>query len=343
MYFRCSQCGYENGPDYRFCGMCGAPLPSSQPAAAPAPVPRPSESKPAPVSGPSFLGRADEPGRSADYLLEDEEEPHSSHWRLYLALVILIVAGVLIWARWRQYGYPWAAQPTSATAQSPAAASPAGPAVDSSGSASGSSAPSASSSATSPAAEHPAPVPEHTAEAAPIASAPPPAQATEVAEHPASAPPSPAAETPASAAGQGAEATGSAPKQDAGAAAPTSPVAPKEQPKPAPTAPAASSSAGDSLVVEGEKYLYGNGVPQDCDRAVRSLTKAAAKSNPKAQTLMGAMYATGHCAARDLPTAYRWFAKALHNDPSNVRLERDLQMVWNQMTPGERQLATRSE
>jgi TPR repeat protein len=96
-------------------------------------------------------------------------------------------------------------------------------------------------------------------------------------------------------------------------------------------------------VVEGEKYLYGNGVPQDCDRAVRSLTKAAAKSNPKAQTLMGAMYATGHCAARDLPTAYRWFAKALHNDPSNVRLERDLQMVWNQMTPGERQLATRSE
>jgi hypothetical protein len=55
------------------------------------------------------------------------------------------------------------------------------------------------------------------------------------------------------------------------------------------------------------------------------------------------MFATGHCAARDLPTAYRWFAKALHNDPTNVRLERDLQMVWSQMTPGERQLATRSE
>jgi hypothetical protein len=54
------------------------------------------------------------------------------------------------------------------------------------------------------------------------------------------------------------------------------------------------------------------------------------------------MYATGHCASRDLPTAYRWFARALHNDPSNVRLERDLQMVWNQMTPGERSLATRS-
>ncbi len=37
----------------------------------------------------------------------------------------------------------------------------------------------------------------------------------------------------------------------------------------------------------------------------------ARQSNPKAQTLLGAMYATGHCVGRDLPNAYRWFAKAL--------------------------------
>ena len=61
----------------------------------------------------------------------------------------------------------------------------------------------------------------------------------------------------------------------------------------------------------------------------------ARQSNPKAQTLLGAMYATGHCVSRDLPTAYRWFAKALHGDPGNSRVQRDLEVLWKQMTPEE--------
>ena len=69
----------------------------------------------------------------------------------------------------------------------------------------------------------------------------------------------------------------------------------------------------------------------------------ARQSNPKAQTLLGAMYATGHCVNRDLPTAYRWFAKALHGDPSNSRVQRDLEVLWKQMTPEERQLAMKSQ
>ena len=65
----------------------------------------------------------------------------------------------------------------------------------------------------------------------------------------------------------------------------------------------------------------------------------ARQSNPKAQTLLGAMYATGHCVGRDLPIAYRWFAKALHGDPGNSRVQRDLEVLWKQMTPEERLVA----
>ena len=27
MYVRCAHCGYDNSPEYRFCGMCGGSLP----------------------------------------------------------------------------------------------------------------------------------------------------------------------------------------------------------------------------------------------------------------------------------------------------------------------------
>jgi len=268
-----------------------------------------------------------EPRSGTDYLLEDEEETSSSHWRLYLALVILLVAGVLIWARWRQYGYPWD-QPGAPPRQ--AAANQAPPPAE------GTSSPSASPAASPASAggDHAAAIQDIKEPTPTVPAAPPPARE----EHASPVPPAAAAQTADAAPAP--EASVPAPKPDTET---PRPAPPKTQPKPAPAAPAVSSSAGDSLAAEGEKYLYGNGVPQDCDRAIRTLTKAAAKSNPKAQTLMGAMYATGHCATRDLPSAYRWFAKALHNDPSNVRLERDLQMVWNQMTPGERQMATRSE
>jgi hypothetical protein len=40
-----------------------------------------------------------------------------------------------------------------------------------------------------------------------------------------------------------------------------------------------------------------------------------------------------------LPTAYRWFALALHLQPDNQVLQNDLQNLWSQMTQPERQLA----
>jgi len=105
-----------------------------------------------------------------------------------------------------------------------------------------------------------------------------------------------------------------------------------------------SSSAGvnDSLEADGEKYLYGTGAPQNCGLAQKKLLAAASHANPKAQSVLGTMYATGHCVPRDLPRAYRWFAKALQQDSSNLRIEDDLKSLWNHMTPGERELALRN-
>jgi TPR repeat protein len=106
-------------------------------------------------------------------------------------------------------------------------------------------------------------------------------------------------------------------------------------PAPAPT------DNGDSSFRRAEAYLYGRGAPQNCDEAVRNLKEASAKSNAKARSAFGTMYATGHCVPRDLPTSYLWFALALRVDPNNQILEKDLNAVWNQMTPPERQMATR--
>ena len=128
--------------------------------------------------------------------------------------------------------------------------------------------------------------------------------------------------------------------------APTQPTATPVVPQPVKSkmerkAPATDESA-DALETEGENYLYGHGVQADCGRAGKSLLAAAARSSAKAQSVLGTMYATGHCVTRDVPTAYRWFAKALHQDPGNVRLQRDLEVLWQQMTQEERELATKT-
>ena len=123
-------------------------------------------------------------------------------------------------------------------------------------------------------------------------------------------------------------------------------VAPKREPA---TAAAKSSRmpaaepahTGDASFRRAEAYLYGRGAAQNCDEAIKNLKEASAKSNAKARSTFGTLYATGHCVPRDLPTSYLWFAMALRVDPNNQILEKDLTAVWNQMTPPERQIAAR--
>jgi localization factor PodJL len=107
-----------------------------------------------------------------------------------------------------------------------------------------------------------------------------------------------------------------------------------------PTAAEAVDS-GDADFRKADAFLYGRGAAENCDQAVKYLKAASAKSNAKARSAFGTMYATGHCVPRDLPTSYLWFALALQVDPNNQILEKDLSAVWSEMTPPERQLATR--
>jgi len=116
------------------------------------------------------------------------------------------------------------------------------------------------------------------------------------------------------------------------------PAAAAEPPAPKPR-PASKPVQRTDAVAEAQKYLYGRGAAQDCERGLRLLKPAANAANPKAMVEMGALYSAGLCTPHDLPTAYRWFAMALRKDPENQAIQGDLQKLWGEMTQPERQLA----
>ena len=122
---------------------------------------------------------------------------------------------------------------------------------------------------------------------------------------------------------------------------PTTPKPNKAVDAPPPKPPATVQPVKTDPVSEAQKFIYGRGVKQDCDRGLRILKPAAAQANPKAMIEMGALYSAGLCTPRDLPTAYRWFALALRKDPDNQAVQTDLQKLWGEMTQPERQLAIR--
>ena len=323
------------------------------------------------IGGPSFLGLNDPAPRkraslsidphapsshNLDYLLEDEEQPrHSGAGKFVLIVISLALAAGLGYLRWKNQGFgsfgsihkPSAAASNSSTTDtnSPAASSaPAPPAITpesqppaatqpAAGAAqtAPNSAPAAGNAAATPAAGSTAPT------APPATSTPPPdASKSNTAATPApdadNATPPPAKE-PAPAAKQPVADTSATPADTSG------------QPKPVPTPPATKPHAATKPVVpvdpvaEAQKYIYGRGVPQDCDRGMRLLKPAANQSNPNAMVEMGALYSAGLCTPHDLPTAYRWFALALRKDPDNQAVQNDLQKLWGEMTQPERKLA----
>lgn len=351
MTVRCEQCGHESDVRYRFCGMCGAklPPPPSSPAEPVAAKP-PSEEPARRVSGPSFLGLADEPTSSVSYLLEDELS--ESHWgRTVILLIILAGIGVAAW-HWRgevrTYVMARLAQRPSSN-QSDQVSSPEAP-MSTSGSEVTSGTPSAGAAptekpmtgvgdmpATPPAAQTPAAPASSPANNATGSNEQPstPSSATVPAQTQAQATPSstePAVTPEQSASGEATSAKEEAPKAES---------AVTKQPKSEVKETAPATSEADQLETRGEKYLYGTGVSASCSRAQTDLQAAAEHGSTKADSVLGTMYATGHCVSRDLPLAYRWFARALRQDPSNARLQRDLQVLWDQMSADERQVAMR--
>lgn len=361
MYVRCTHCGYDNSPEYRFCGMCGASL--AQPAAKPEPPkesPRAAAtSNPSPaedVHGPSFLGLSQDPKVEFHYLYEDEQP--RSHVGVIVFVIILLGAGGYLGWQWRNHGFPFDRTGNSGTqaSGSPSEVAPAQTQdqqthIDKPMTGAGDVLPTppdqnaqnpnaANQNAQGQTANKPSEsdIPPQNGQAqntAPANSeaAPGTENATEKQNaapentQPEKQPTEEAKATPPPAVNKA--------SRVAKEPAPTRSVKPTPSRMPG----EASTSPDADLELTGERYLYGNGVPQNCARAESSLRTAATHGNSKAQTVLGTMYATGHCVGRDLPTAYRWFARALHQEPQNSRISTDLQVLWRQMSPQEKQLA----
>jgi hypothetical protein len=279
------------------------------------------------------------PSSSLDYLLEDEEEPKRGWGKLVLIVIALGLAIGLGYLHFKQTGFggltatdkkPAAAKPTADTAQGADSSGAAGPATpDGTGPAAGASgagmAPSTSGATTS-SAESAAPQ---------VTSTPQGAAGAQNSLLPSQTIPSQAQPSDPNLPAPSAPPVANAPdKQVARVEAPP-------EPRPATIRPAAKPAAAKPIdpVTNAERYIYGRGVRQDCDHGLRLLKPPAEQSNAKAMILLGALYSTGTCAPRDLPTAYRWFALALHKEPDNQALQDDLQKLWGQMTQPERQLA----
>jgi hypothetical protein len=303
-----------------------------------------------------------------DYLLEDEEEPKRGWGKLILGLVALALAVGFGYLHFKQGGFDFLKTGDRKTATTSETA----PGGADSGSANGTGttpeaatpqagAGSATVPATGGAAARPADsnagqtgAAQSDSQNSSQAAAPANSQATTPATTPTGSAVGAVDGSPAGAASGAPSGSGKASAGDGNAAAeagaePASsdsekPLPARESPaqpklrasKPAAAKPSAAIKAGDS-VSEAERYIYGRGVRQDCDRGLRMLK--AEQANPKAMILLGGLYSAGTCAPRDLPTAYRWFALALHKQPDNAVLQDDLQKLWSQMTAPERQLA----
>ncbi len=353
-----------------------APKPvATEVTATPAPPPEPRRAAtavsetPASISGPSFLGLNEPasaprsarkraslsidpesaPGSSLDYLLDEEEPPHS--WGIGKILLILIALALAVgfgYLRFKNQGLAWLSglkKPAAAVAQNSTTtdnSTPSTPSITPDPQPTAAQAPTPSALAPAPnstpaAAVTPAPVPANpSTTASPITSAPDSANAGDKPKS-TDAAPAPVASDKA------------APPKDSDSTAendsvdaPTAATKPVEKPAPAPKAPAPKPSPSKlptDSVLEAQKYLYGRGASQDCDRGLRLLKPEANRSNPKAMIEMGALYSAGLCTPRDLPTAYRWFALALRKDPENTSVQADLSKLWGEMTQPERQLA----
>jgi zinc-ribbon domain len=333
------------------------PPPQEKPR--PQEVPRPSAPavhEPS-ISGPSFLGLNDPPPRTRatlhvdphhagssgnlDYLLDDEEQPKRGGLgkALFVVALLAIVVG-FGYLRFRNNGFKWSNSDNKPTASDNKPAPTEQPAAE--------------PNANTPASSTPSITPDQTPAATqPAAKAPQPAPANPTAD---ANPPSATPTNPAPSKGDDSKAaakdtSADNPDDSAGddnsepATAPTKP-AKAETPKPVRTKPSAAKPSpvakparATDTVAEAQKYLYGKGAPQNCDRGLQLLKPEANKADPKAMIEMGALYSAGLCTPRDLPTAYRWFAQALRKDPENAAVQTDLQKLWGEMTQPERQLA----
>lgn len=282
-----------------------------------------------PISGPSFLGlNREESSARYDYLLaeDDGSRPRS----LWLVLLILPTAGSIgLWKRSQVRSFVGRSEVAPIAAKGRAAISPR---KDQ---------------------EEPVAVSEPQSVNAPDSTAgalPPGAVNSMVQNHAASTQQVPAAEAanPAPPTTESATERTTPQTQSTGTISPqTGNPAGEEAAVADPASKSAMSSnkaaRQDPLILAGEEYLYGRGGRHNCQKALASFRTSADQGNPEAMSHLGAMYATGHCVARDRVVAYRYFARAVEAGSTNPWIDRNLTMLWREMGSEERHLVTSAQ
>jgi len=252
------------------------------------------------IGGPSFLGLNEESPGNATYLLEDEHTSRGGVRKMLLLLFLLAILG-LIYFQWRS------SQLGSGKSLEMPKADPA--------------------TVPTPRGEShpPAPVPQAAA----------PAQAVAMQNT--------AAENPTGddkrEAASGEE---KLEKEKSELKTPENAVQKEQNPEKAaditPTEPSASPRQKPSAaLLRAQQYLQGRGVRQNCEQGLLFLRAATEQDDAGAAIQMGALYASGHCVRRDPVKAYQWFNVARQQQPENRRLENNLNRMWAEMTPQERQ------
>ena len=326
MQLLCSECGWDNDTRYRFCGMCGAKLPELRPVLPVGAQLRPVPATPASsIGAPSFLGLVQPVDDAADL-----RRPHSGRGFVLVFCLACAAAAVGYWrGDLRNWAFSLVNGRPAASALEPASYSAAP--ISTSGSEGAGSMANSRILRENPAVQ-PKVQPRGQAASTPgLAAAPQTSvkESTQVSNTATLQAPVISQETPA-------------------ATSPSLRILHSEKGRGITQGPARKLTAQpnsvseiDRLESEGEKYLYGIGVSVNCARARSNLMAAAERSNPKAESVLGALYATGHCTPPDLALAYRWFAKAHRLEPRNARLAQDLNVLWGQMTSDERRMAAR--
>ena len=326
---------------------------------------------PAPIGGPSFLGLSDTP---VSYQDTGETAPHS-HWRAWLALIVILVFAGLGYLEWRaeknqssngpmeimkmqierlkgKKGAVVTPAPSSGAA-SQAAPSGAQPQPGSSGP-DMQVVPGQKPQATTPdTGSKPAASPDKPANPGTSSTTSP--SAPQAQAHPQN---ELATATQNTSAGTGSAAS----NEVASTGTTTASEASGKEPQSAKTAPGAddlakAQNASDAAaasawlwkaVAKGNPeapvklanmYIKGDGVPQNCEQALVLLRSAAAKQNAAASSRLGAMYANATCVPRDRVRAYEYMSSAVEANP-NAAAARDFrEQLWTHMTPQERSQA----
>ena len=356
----CVFCGHGNPPGHRFCGMCGKALPdlvkqaktpqsasgsagSGGMAAAGRPVAQPvsTASPRAPQAGPppgpppvrpTPAPRRENANRDLSYLLHDDDHVPVRPSRVPFVvggLVLAVVAGFFIMR--------------GSGKKTPAPATGTGDTTESQ------SAPSAAPDAAPPGAKVEPPKAEEPKAEPPKTESPktePPKTESPKTE------PAAAEATKAEAPDENSKAESEeteTPPATTPAPSHPSPAIAKTHSKPAPPVARAQRqpsparqpepSADDAEDTTASTSASGG----DCENQLPSLRKAAARGDAKARANLGLAYYAGRCVSRDLPTAYRWYALALRTQPDSPQVSAQLEAIWRQMSPAEKQLALKAQ